>query len=452
MAGTVHPYGAAAIDPTALVDSHWEAVTPPLAFETPPLEEDAACDVAIIGGGYTGLWAAKQLADAHGLSVRVLEAARPGWGASGRNGGFACVGSSALSPDQLIARYSLDEARAFYRLQRDAIEHVRALLATSDRDGGLSPDGEVELAHKANRVAAFHGFAKTYQEQFGYKLTVLEKGDLAERGLDGPGFFGGLVNPHGFALNPLSYVRALAEAANEAGVLIHGDSLVTDWASDNGQHVLKTARGSLIARRVIVATNGYSRETLVPWLSGRPLPAISAVMVTRSISEDDYQAQGFFSRTMSFDSRTLLHYFRRLPDDRLLFGGRGSLDASPAGLASARQRLRADFEEMFPAWRSVETERVWSGFVCLTRDLVPYIGPIPDRPGAFAALGYHGNGVAFSSVAGRLVADLAVGAKGADNALPAVVRGPMRRFMLPAARRLFLRAAYAGFGMVDRWV
>ena len=448
---SLHPYGNAVLDVMRPVDSHWRAITPPLSVETPPLQEDVTVDAAVIGGGYTGLWAGRRLAETHGMEVRVLEAGDPGWGASGRNGGFVCVGSSALSTNDLVARYGLDETRHFYALQREAIERVRALLAESDRDAGLSPDGEVALAHKPSRVAELTDEAEKARDLFGYDMTVLAKGDLIERGLDAPGFHGGLLNPAGFAVNPLAYARALTERTAASGIAIHGESPVTGWRMEGGLHVLETPRARVRARRVVLATNGYSREDMPAWIAGRPLPLMSCVLVTRPMTEEEFRAQGFFSRVMAFDTRMLIHYFRRLPDNRFLFGARGSLDSTPAGLEGAKRRLRREFEALFPAWAGVETARFWSGFVCLSRDRVPFVGAIPGLPGAFASLAYHGNGVAFSNAAGRLAADLAAGAKDADAALPAVVRGPMRAFPLPGLRRAYLGAAFAGYAAQDRW-
>ncbi len=448
----LHPYGASALDVEVPVDSHWRAITPALAVETPALVGDAAVDAVVIGGGYTGLWAARRLAATHGMEVRVLEAGDPGWGASGRNGGFVCIGASALSAGDLEHRYGLAETQRFYALQLDAIERVRALLVDSGRDAGLSPDGEVSLAHKPSRMKDLRAEAEHLHARFGYEMTVLSKGEIVERGLDGPGFFGGLHNAHGFAVNPLSYARALAERAVADGVVIHGRSAVTGWRCEGDHHVVETETGRLRARRLVLATNGYSREDVPPWIAGRPLPLMSNILVTRPMAEDEWRAQGFFSRVMAFDTRTLLHYFRRLPDDRFLFGARGSLDNSPEGLAAARARLRREFEMVFPAWAGVETERFWSGLVCLTRDRVPFVGAVPGHPGAVAAMGYHGNGVAFSNVAGRLAADLIAGKDGAEAAVPAMLKGPLRRFPLPGFRTSYLRAAFAGYAFADRFL
>ena len=188
--------------------------------------------------------------------------------------------------------------------------------------------------------------------------------------------------------------------------------------------------------------NGYTDETVHPWLRGRLMPALSNVLVTTPIPDELWQEQGFTTDIMAFDTRTLLHYFRRLPDGRMLIGGRGGVRATPDAMAQFQRRLRTDFEVMFPALASVPTDTRWSGFVALSRKGLPFIGAIPSSPGLWAAMAYHGNGVATGSWAGARIADLVAGAS-AENTLPAILRQQMPRFPLPQLRPVYLRAAYA---------
>ena len=200
---------------------------------------------------------------------------------------------------------------------------------------------------------------------------------------------------------------------------------------------------------MLLATNAYSDEAVPRWIGGRLLPALSRMLITRPLTVDERAAQGWTGFDLASDTRNLLHYFRLLPDGRFLFGGRGGTDLSPAGLERAMATLRARFERMFPVFAHAEIERSWSGLVCLALRRVPYVGPIDRMPGGYAALAYHGNGVAFGSYAGRLVADLMAGVDGAARRVPRIVARPLRRFPLPLLRRIYLKAAYSGYGWRD---
>ena len=150
---------------------------------------------------------------------------------------------------------------------------------------------------------------------------------------------------------------------------------------------------------------------------------------------------------MAFDTRNLLHYFRLMPDGRFLFGMRGGLRSSPDAEACARQKVHHDFKAMFPAWAQVEVTHAWSGMVCLARNLLPYVGPVPDQPGVFAGLCYHGNGVAMGSFSGACLADLILH-QHAQN-LPKTMQQPLGRFPFGQARRLLLPPVYAGYMVAD---
>lgn len=434
----------AAYDTAAAVPSLWEETAPP-APKTPPLKSDAQADVAIIGAGYTGLNAALQLAEEHHLSCVVLEAGRPGWGASGRNGGFACLGGALLDRAQEIARYGLEETARHRALQKAAVARVADNLSRYDIDADTHSEGELELAHTPRAFTHMVEEAAFAERHFGLSSQVIPPDGLAEIGVSA-GFYGGVRLKCGFALHPLKYARGLVRAALAAGVAIHGGSPATDIRAEGGGWRVITPRGAVRARQVILATNGYAPDDVPPRLGLRTLPLFSSIMVTRPLERDEMQAQGWTTDLMAYDSRILLHYFRLLPDGRFLFGRRGALSATDRAVEQARRDIRRDFERMFPAWRDVETTHFWSGLVCLTRNRHQYIGPVPDMPGAFAAFGYHGNGVAMASEAGRLVADMTAG-KTPD--LPRIVTEFPPEFPLPGLRRLYLRAATMQYAIRD---
>jgi len=429
------------------VGSYWEASAPPLGRKTPALEGAAHCEVAVIGAGYTGLTAALSLVEEHGADVRVLEAGTPGWGASGRNGGFCCLGGAKVGYDTLAQRYGADEMRRFFSVQMEAIELVKQTCRHRGIDADLTGGGEILLAHRPGRTAVLREEQRVLQELVGLKGAFLDAGALAARGLAADGFHGGLELVPGVGLHPLKYLRGLARAAIDAGVTLHGRSPVSALRREGGHFLLRTPRGELRARKVILATNGYSEEDRLPALAGRLMPAQSSIIVTRPLSAAEQAAQGWTSTVMCADSRRLLHYFRLLPDGRFLWGGRGGISGSPAAAGRAQRKLRRSFERHFPAWRHVETEFFWRGLVCLSKPLVPFVGRLEEE-GLYASLAYHGNGVAFTAWAGRALAQQVAGVQGAE-ALPAVVRRPLPRFPLPFLRKLYLAGAYAVYGVKD---
>ncbi len=326
------------------------------------------------------------------------------------------------------------------------MELVGEILAGEGIDADRAGSGEIALAHKPGAMRGFAAEVDFMAREFGARWTILSRGDLADRGMKSRDFHGAIRNPVGFGLNPMKYVTGLAAAAARAGARIAAQSPVTGWRREGAEHRLVTPRGSLLAERVLIATNGYTPEDLHPGFGARLLPALSSVVATRPMRAEELAAQGWTSTDMAFDLRNLLHYFRLLPDGRMVFGGRGGISAAPDALARQSQRIEAAFRAYFPAWREVEITHRWSGLVCLAMDFIPHIGSWPAEPGTFFALAYHGNGVAMASWAGRAIADVIAGA---PDRRPELIRRPPPRFPLPALRPLYLRGAYLNYGIKD---
>ncbi|KIC32993.1 FAD-dependent oxidoreductase [Leisingera sp. ANG-S5] len=414
------------------------------APDWPVFEGEASADVAIIGGGFTGMSAALHLAES-GASVVLLEAETPGWGASGRNGGFCCLGGSKLSSGTMRRVFGKPAADTYDASEVAAVRLVKELLETHGIGADTHSRGETQLAHNEKAARRLSALAEELRKT-GEEPEFLSRHQLAEHGLNGR-FQAALTTPAGFALNPRKYLFGLASAAADAGARLYQRSPALSVRHVGGGHEIETNKGHLKASKIIIATNGYSSEDLPDWLAGRYMPAQSTVMVTRPLTDQELQAQGWFSHQMAYDTRNLLHYFRLMPDRRFLFGMRGGLLASPRAEAGIRAKLRQDFEAMFPKWRNVETTHCWSGMVCLSRNLVPFIGPVPDHPGLFAGLCYHGNGVAMGSYAGRLLSDLVQGRRPELPYSPAVQKMP--RFPFGRARRVLMPPAYAVLGLMD---
>ncbi|EPX83381.1 NAD(P)/FAD-dependent oxidoreductase [Salipiger mucosus] len=421
----------------------WAGTVPPGAW--PALPGPRHTEVAVIGGGFTGLSAALHLAEG-GAEVTLLEAEHPGYGASGRNGGFCCLGGAKASDAQLRRQYGEDGRTAWRATETAAVATAARLIAEHGIEADTHSEGETLLAHSPRAWRALQSGADGVEADHGVTPRLTPPEGLAAEGLGGP-FHGAMTVPQGFALNPRKYHAGLARAAQTAGATLHAHTPVTALRR-NGRWQLDTPRGRLTADRVILATNGYSSEDLPDWLRARYLPVQSSVIVTEPISAERQQAQGWTSRQMAYDTRFLLHYFRLMPDNRFLFGMRGGLTATPRAQAAISKRIRADFTAMFPAWREVAVAHEWAGLVCLMANLTPFAGPVPDHPGLFAGLGYHGNGVAMGSHAGTILADLALG-RAPRGPWPEAMRRPPKRFPLGRWRRALLAPAYAVAGALD---
>ncbi len=436
-------YEAAAYAPDPGVFWHDTCPRP----DWPRLERDLACEVAVIGGGFTGLNAALHLAQ-DGIDVALLEAETPGFGASTRNGGFCCLGG-AKAPDALLRRRFGAAGLADWRAtEKAAVGHVAGLLRDHAIEADTHSQGETLLAHAPRAMADLRARAAGIDAAYGVTPDLTEARDLPARGLGGA-FHGALTIPLGFALNPAKYHAGLSRAADAAGAALHARTPVTALRHNGQAYRLQTPRGTVTADRVILATNGYSSEDVPAWLRARTLPVQSSVLVTRPLTRTEQEAQGWTSDQMAYDTRTLLHYFRKLPDGRFLFGMRGGRTATPRARAAIARKIRRDFHAMFPAWHGVEITHDWSGLVCLMANLTPFAGPVPGHPGLFAGLGYHGNGVAMGSYTGALLAALAQG-KPPTGPWPAALQITPKRFPLGGFRRALLLPAYAAASLLDR--
>lgn len=422
------------------VGSYWEAITPVRPLD-PPLDGDRDADVVIVGAGYTGLSAALHLARDFGCAPVVLEAQEVGWGASGRNGGFNCMGGGKLGRAAYERRYGAGDYARYLRGQVAACAMVEEL--TADWDVGRQEAGEWSFAHRVSDFEGFAAEADMLRTLAGLACEILSPGDLEERGLSLAGHYGAMRTPAGFPLNPRAYVQAMADAAIAAGATIHARTPVSGIAQDGSGIAVTTPAGRIRAKRLILAGNGYNSEDLPGWMAGRYMPVISHVMVTEPLGGGNW-----LGTAMAYDTRNMLHYFRRLPDGRMLFGMRGAANDGPDARTRMLADLRADFAAMFPDWADARAEHHWAGLVCMTGKLLPYVGPLGEISGAWTALAYHGNGVSQATWCGRHVARLAMG--DVADGLPDSYRAQPRRIPFGAARRALLPLAFGWYAWKDR--
>jgi gamma-glutamylputrescine oxidase len=410
------------------VPSLWEATADPVPGH-PALTDEVRADVAIVGAGYTGLSAALQIAK-DGRRAIVLEADSVGWGASGRNGGL--VSGKFRVPFHVVdAMHGREEARRLHHIGKQAVETVAELI---DEHGigsaSFEMSGYVTAAHSAQAFAA---------QRFATEWLADALGDTSSRLLDREGvaaeigsstYVGGVLNAAAGCLHPLNYVRGLARAATKLGVQIFENSAVLGVQREGPDIRVNTTRGSVRARQLILATNGYSaRQAATRSLRQRIIPFRSAIIATAPLS-DAVRRRILPNGRVAADTRRLLRWYR-IVGDRLVFGGRGAFGQQDSEVAF--NRLARDMILAFPELDGVKIDYRWSGLVAMTLDQLPHIGELDDR--VFFAGGYNGTGIAMSSFLGRQLAALARGEKLHLGLIGRPLEPiPLQAFVTPAVR------------------
>jgi gamma-glutamylputrescine oxidase len=421
--------------------TYWVATAGAPPEDDGPVRADIDTDVAIIGSGFTGLATALFLAEEHGIRATVLEANQLAWGCTSRNGGQGQNSSGRLYRSQWISRWGKEVALALDREIRAGFECFQDLVKRIDCDA--QPGGHLYIAHRPHKLEFLRAEADVLRNVFGYDARLLSAAEVRERYVDDRDSCGALHEPDGVGVHPLKLAYGYARLARAAGARIHTGSPVTDWTSSGGQHYLRTPGGVVRARRVAVATGGYTTQALTPLLRDRYLPVLSNSIVTRPLSRAELEATRFQTREVITDTRTLRYYYRLLPDDRVQIGSRSAIHGRDAAAARHLGVLLRGLERKFPALRGVDIDYSWWGWVDVSHDLMPRIVQAEPDATVFYALGYGGNGVAYSANAGRRMAQLVAGQARSLPALP-LYDSPLPGHPLARFRRL-------GQGLLYRW-
>jgi glycine/D-amino acid oxidase-like deaminating enzyme len=388
--------------------------------EAPPLAGSLDAEVAIVGGGYTGLWTALELLRREpGLRVVVLEAERVGLGPSGRNGGF-CHGLWA-SLRWLRQSFGADGALAVAAASSGVYDAVRALGEDVwARDGGMlkvaTTEAQEAAVDRAARTAAELGVPE--------EAVPLSREEVAER-CRSPVFRRGVWFRDGITVQPARLVRALRRAALAAGVTLHEGTRVT--RIDDG--VLRTEHGMVRAPEIVVATNAW----LCGWppVRGRVTPFGSYVVVTEPVPHL-LEEIGWTGGEAIVDARMFIHYFRTTNDGRVLMGtasgpiGRGGrIDARFFTDAATIERAEQGLRRLLPGLAGARVEHAWGGPIDVSSDHLPFFGTVPRMRIHYGA-GYSGNGVGPSWLGGQILASLVLGADDEWSRLPLARVGPRR--------------------------
>ena len=363
-------------------------------------------DVAVVGGGYCGLSAARTLAK-RGVNVAVLEAETLGWGASSRNGGMVLTGMKLPVPT-LIRRYGCETVRKMYAASLDTIDCVERIVREEKLDCNFSRCGHLEVASKQSHFDGYEESATLVKREFNHELRIIPKSELrGEIGSDI--YFGGIVDETSAGLNPAQYVAGLALAANRAGACLYDHTRVTSVELDRNNTARKfrvhTSRGTVTTREVILASGAYTTEA-TPALRKKIIPIGSYIIATEILAANLARELSPRNR-MIYDSKHFLYYYRLTPDNRMLFGGRAAF--FPETENTVRQSagiLRRGMVGVYPQLDDTKIEFVWGGTLDFTLDVMPHTGKID---GMYFAAGFAGHGVAAATWFGAKLAGLICG-------------------------------------------
>ncbi|MGQ7247665.1 NAD(P)/FAD-dependent oxidoreductase [Halomonas sp. V046] len=387
--------------PAATLTPHaasWYAASANPSPERPALSGEVSCDVCVVGAGFSGMSSALHLAE-KGLKVVVLEAARVGYGASGRNGG-QIVNSYSRDMDVIEDKYGAQTARALGDMAFEGNRIIRERIATYDIHCDLR-ERNLFAACNAKQMKGLKEH-KALWERYGNDQLELLEGDAYRKEVNSDRYVGALIDHSGGHLHPLNLVLGEAAAFESLGGVIFEQSPVTSLV--HGSPVtLKTASGVIKADRVVMAGNAYL-SGVVPELEGKSMPCGTQIITTEPLGED--LARALLPTNIAVeDCNYLLDYYRLTRDNRLIYGGGVNYGGEdPADIEAV---IRPKMEKTFPELKKVKVDYAWSGTFLMTLNRLPQFGVLNDN--VYYAQGYSGHGVTCTHLAGRLISEVMTG-------------------------------------------
>jgi len=363
-------------------------------------------DVAIVGGGFCGLSAARVLAQ-RGVRVALLEAESLGWGASCRNGGMVLTGLKLPVPT-LIKRYGREAVRRMYAASLESIDLVERIVKEEGIDCDFSRCGHLEVACKQSHFDDYAVAAARIKREFNHELRIIPKNAL-QREIGSQIYFGGMVDETSAGVNPARYVQGLAKAAKRHGAFLFDHTRVTHVSSHSngasGSFRVETTRGTLTAKEVLLAGGAYTTDA-TPSLRKKVIP-IGSYIIATEILPDALAAEVSPRNRMIYDSKHFLYYYRLTPNNRMLFGGRAAFfPESESTVRKSAELLRRGMIEVYPQLGDVKVEYVWGGTLDFAMDVMPHSGKID---GMYFAVGFAGHGVAAATWMGAKLASVICG-------------------------------------------
>ncbi|MBI5263804.1 MAG: FAD-binding oxidoreductase [Bradyrhizobium sp.] len=392
-------------------NSLWAAVTPP-GPELPELIGTQQADVVVIGGGFTGLSTALHLREA-GVDVAIVEAMEPGWGASGRNNGQVIPTLSRPDPDDIVARHGPAGERFVYLL-RDSASTLFDMASRYGIEAEQEQTGWMQPVHSPGRIKIAERRVRQWSK-FGAPVELLSR-EQARDMTGSEAWFGGFWNRTGGHINPLALSRGLARATIVKGARIFARSPASSFTRTGNRWLVKTEKGEISARALVVASNAYSGEfakSLVPDIAYEVMPVLSWQMATQPLS-DNVRKTIIPGRQAMSDTHGELYFARYDARNRLVTGGAiiGPGDKAERLKGIVTQRLR----RLWPQIGEVRFDYVWNGYVGMTTDYMPRFHRL--GPDAYGWTGCNGRSVALTMGLGNELAKAVRGVPENELALP----------------------------------
>ena len=365
-------------------------------------------DTAVIGSGFTGLATALFLAREHNIEAIVLEANRLSWGCTSRNGGQAQLSTGRLRRSQWLKKWGEATAKALHKEIYDGFDTFEAIIKDENIVCDLTEKGHLYIAHKPDILTELRVESELNNKVFSFNTEIIDGNKLKTEYVDERHSYGAMLEPIGLGIHPVKLAYGYARVARKYGVKIHTSSPVISWEEKAGYHHLVTPGGTVRARRVAVATGGYSHASLNPHLSYRYMPILSNSVVTSALTANQLEECGIKTNMIMTDTRILRFYYRLLPDNRFQIGTRSAVFGKDAGNKRHYDLLLEGLYHKFPTLRSVPIDYSWWGWVDVSHDMMPRVAEVGGK-NIFYAFGYGGNAVSFSAQAGRRMAQRIAG-------------------------------------------